>query len=188
MATYRQVCAFTVSPRSTKVSVAVSFAELVDRQVAPDVAGREGFGLRFCSGSCHDVPHPPKGTFPRFPPGYHHDSGTPAHPNVAAVASKSGATSAPTATAGARLPDPRTYAGIHGMAGGSPNRSCNCHPACGTRARGLRRRTLPGARFLAVGQITVTHDKVSNELAPVEELKKVLNPSGWESDPACSLW
>src|SRR5947208_4566178 len=29
---------------------------------------------------------------------------------------------------------------------------------------------IPGARFLAVDQITVTHDKVSNELAPAEEL------------------
>src|SRR6266850_3633437 len=37
---------------------------------------------------------------------------------------------------------------------------------------------LPGARFLAVGQITVTRDKVSNELAPVEDLKKVFESLG----------
>jgi len=37
---------------------------------------------------------------------------------------------------------------------------------------------LPGARFLAVGQITVTRDKVSNELAPAEELKKVFESLG----------
>ncbi len=37
---------------------------------------------------------------------------------------------------------------------------------------------LPGARFLAVGQITVTRDKVSNELAPVEELKKAFESVG----------
>jgi thiosulfate/3-mercaptopyruvate sulfurtransferase len=37
---------------------------------------------------------------------------------------------------------------------------------------------LPGARFLAVKQITVTHDKVTNELAPAEELKKVFESLG----------
>ena len=37
---------------------------------------------------------------------------------------------------------------------------------------------LPGARFLAVGQISITHDKVSNELAPAEELKKVFESLG----------
>lgn len=37
---------------------------------------------------------------------------------------------------------------------------------------------IPGARFLAVGQITVTRDKVSNELAPAEELKKVFESLG----------
>lgn len=37
---------------------------------------------------------------------------------------------------------------------------------------------LPGARFLAVEQITVTRDKVSNELAPAEELKKVFESLG----------
>ena len=37
---------------------------------------------------------------------------------------------------------------------------------------------LPGARFLAVGQITVTRNEVSNELAPVEELKKVFESLG----------
>lgn len=37
---------------------------------------------------------------------------------------------------------------------------------------------LPGARFLAVGQVTVTRDKVSNELAPAEELKNVFESLG----------
>ena len=37
---------------------------------------------------------------------------------------------------------------------------------------------LPGANFLAVDQITVTRDKVSNELAPAEELKKVFESLG----------
>lgn len=37
---------------------------------------------------------------------------------------------------------------------------------------------LPGARFLAVGQISVMRDKVSNELAPAEELKKVFESLG----------
>lgn len=37
---------------------------------------------------------------------------------------------------------------------------------------------LPGARFLAVGQITTTRDKVSNELVPAEELKKVFESLG----------
>ena len=37
---------------------------------------------------------------------------------------------------------------------------------------------LPGARFLAVDRITVTRDKVSNELAPAEELKKVFESLG----------
>lgn len=37
---------------------------------------------------------------------------------------------------------------------------------------------IPGARFLAVDQITVTHDKISNELAPAEELKKVFASLG----------
>ena len=37
---------------------------------------------------------------------------------------------------------------------------------------------IPGARFLAVDQITVTRGKVSNELAPAEELKKVFQSLG----------
>ena len=37
---------------------------------------------------------------------------------------------------------------------------------------------LPGARFLAVGQITVTRDNDSNELPPAEELKKVFESIG----------
>ena len=37
---------------------------------------------------------------------------------------------------------------------------------------------LPGARFLAVGQIAVVRDKVSNELAPVEDLKKAFESVG----------
>src|SRR5882672_5301597 len=37
---------------------------------------------------------------------------------------------------------------------------------------------LPGARFLAVGQITTTRDNISNELPSVEELKKVFESVG----------
>lgn len=37
---------------------------------------------------------------------------------------------------------------------------------------------IPGARFLAVDQISVTRGKVSNELAPAEELKKVFQSLG----------
>ena len=37
---------------------------------------------------------------------------------------------------------------------------------------------LPGARFLPVSQVAVTRDKVSNELAPAEELKKVFESLG----------
>jgi thiosulfate/3-mercaptopyruvate sulfurtransferase len=37
---------------------------------------------------------------------------------------------------------------------------------------------IPGARYLAVDRISVTRDKVSNELAPVEELEKVFESLG----------
>lgn len=37
---------------------------------------------------------------------------------------------------------------------------------------------IPGARFVAWGEITATRDGVPNELAPVEELKKIFERSG----------
>ena len=78
----------------------------------------------------------------------------------------------------ASLPGARAHAGIHGMAGASPNRFCGCHPPCGAGARGLRRRTPPRLPLPGCGPDHRTRDKVSNELAPAEDLKKVFESLG----------